>query len=438
MEQYTGTSEMQQSGIYYGTSVLIDNSSKSIDELEHHGILGMKWGVRRFQNPDGTRTALGKKRYRQNDASAERSSRERIRRSLHREKTPEELEAEKQKLINSGDLKKIYKNRSKLTTQELKTAIDRANAERQIRDALERDRQTRKKNAEDESAKLRADEADRLLKTGSAKEIYENRASLSNADIQNALNRLNNEKTLKSLTMADVKTGVDKLAELGEKAMKVRTASENFINLYNTVAKVNNSLFDTELPIIGEKKSKANAAIDSLVKSGDMTAILANKTKLTTQEFNDAYNRAIKERAMRKNLADDAAAKETAKANAETAKANAKANAEAARAAKAEADEAARNKAVDEATKNGGISAEEARYRSEIRAREEKVAREREKADKLIAQDKADYEARNKAREVVEETTRRNQEFDELREINTSAWEAVNSGYDYLRKNGYL
>lgn len=31
--------------------------------LEHHGIKGQKWGVRRFQNPDGTLTAAGKKRY---------------------------------------------------------------------------------------------------------------------------------------------------------------------------------------------------------------------------------------------------------------------------------------------------------------------------------------------------------------------------------------
>ena len=30
--------------------------------LSHHGVLGQKWGIRRYQNPDGTLTAEGRKR----------------------------------------------------------------------------------------------------------------------------------------------------------------------------------------------------------------------------------------------------------------------------------------------------------------------------------------------------------------------------------------
>lgn len=39
----------------------------TMNELYHHGIKGMRWGVRRYQNPDGTYTEAGLKRLHQKD-----------------------------------------------------------------------------------------------------------------------------------------------------------------------------------------------------------------------------------------------------------------------------------------------------------------------------------------------------------------------------------
>ena len=42
----------------------IQRGGNRMSEIKHYGVKGMKWGIRRYQNPDGTRKPAGKKRER--------------------------------------------------------------------------------------------------------------------------------------------------------------------------------------------------------------------------------------------------------------------------------------------------------------------------------------------------------------------------------------
>ena len=84
------------------------------DHLEHHGVLGQKWGVRRFQNKDGSLTAEGKRRVYAQGANygGYESFRHRNRRSIDAAKYEKDIERNQKKLdraYEKSNSKKIAK-----------------------------------------------------------------------------------------------------------------------------------------------------------------------------------------------------------------------------------------------------------------------------------------------------------------------------------------
>ena len=45
----------------YGGLIFYKNGGNKMSELYHHGVLGQKWGIRRYQNKDGSLTPEGRK-----------------------------------------------------------------------------------------------------------------------------------------------------------------------------------------------------------------------------------------------------------------------------------------------------------------------------------------------------------------------------------------
>lgn len=100
-------------------------------ELYHYGISGMKWGIRRYQNKDGSLTAAGKKRLakeeaRQKEVAAERARRVSSDRLSTKKMTSEEIKARKERLQLEKDyntLKDQTKSKGQAFIERVMTAM---------------------------------------------------------------------------------------------------------------------------------------------------------------------------------------------------------------------------------------------------------------------------------------------------------------------------
>jgi hypothetical protein len=187
-------------------------------ELRHWGIKGMKWGVRRFQNKDGSLTKAGRKRYANDEAE-------------------DTVEARREKLLKSTNAEELFKNRSLLTTAEMNERLNRIDTERRLSEAAD---------------KRAYERVDKILKAGKKiNEVYE----FTNTSVMKALKKKMGLGGSDEPKRTDLKNVLDKLDSLSDKKLnEVLTRAKKESELKKILSGENK----------GSKKSESSVDMDDI------------------------------------------------------------------------------------------------------------------------------------------------------------------------------
>lgn len=194
--------------------------------LAHHGIKGQKWGIRRFQNPDGSLTELGKRRYGTvenfNRAMEKKASRKRI-----AAKVGIGAAATAGAIAGMHEIGRRKNEGSGLFNPTIKGGKDKPNkspAEKITSDASKTVSEVSR--AVDTVHRIRSRDDNRSDPSVS---------SMSDAELRRAINRINLEKQYASLTRKETSDGYQKVKDILDVISPVVGVTAGVVGIVSTV-----------------------------------------------------------------------------------------------------------------------------------------------------------------------------------------------------------
>ena len=210
--------------------------------LEHHGIKGMHWGIRRTPEQLGHRVSKARERF---------------------EKYSEKAKAAGEK----GNVKKLTKYTKKAERTEKQTVKLHKSLEKAL-----------KKQAEDD---------ERVVRKGSIDDIIKISDRLSEDQMKRATNRIRNINTLNDLRPDGTKA-LDKLVNVGG---KVATGAQHAYNIADNINKFKGVMKDIQMSEIKEaerlEEKERKAKITKATRSGDVTKMKKVWEQATLEELKD-------------------------------------------------------------------------------------------------------------------------------------------------------
>lgn len=137
-------------------------------DLYHHGIIGMRWGVRRYQpypkGHTGDGKFIGKVTQKHKQKKIEKKRAENLKVARETKARNKELAEKKERVLKSGSATEVLQFKGKLTNQELQDTVKRLSLEKQLSDYSKAERNL--KIAKIDEYVKKADKAADWVKTG--------------------------------------------------------------------------------------------------------------------------------------------------------------------------------------------------------------------------------------------------------------------------------